>query len=58
MKRQQRPATENQRASIRLLCNALGRSTPTEPLTYAAARELISQLSEAYRRKGSGVTAR
>lgn len=41
-------ASKQQLTAIHKLCNALGRITPTEPMTYAAARELISELSEAY----------
>lgn len=38
-------ASEQQRDAIHKLCNALGKVTPTDALTYAQARELISQLS-------------
>ena len=42
-------ATEQQRASIHKLCNALGKITPVEPLTDEQARALISSLSAEYR---------
>ena len=41
-------ATEAQRASIRKLCAALGKSEPADIATQAQARELISQLSREY----------
>lgn len=44
-------ATEQQREAIHKLSNALGKLTPTESLTYAQARELISQLSDDYQRE-------
>ncbi|MGO8948077.1 MAG: hypothetical protein ACLQUY_10525 [Ktedonobacterales bacterium] len=43
-------ATEQQLISIRKLCAALGKDVPAESLTYAQARELLSQLSGEYRR--------
>ena len=44
-------ATEKQVASIRKLCEALGKSEPeTETLTYTRARELLTQLSGEYQR--------
>jgi hypothetical protein len=44
-------ATEKQIASIRKLCEALGKSEPeTETLTYNRARELLTQLSGEYQR--------
>jgi hypothetical protein len=44
-------ATEKQVASIRKLCEALGKSEPeTETLTYNRARELLTQLSGEYQR--------
>jgi hypothetical protein len=44
------PATEKQEASIRKLCEALGKPEPEGPLTYARARELLTQLSGEYQR--------
>lgn len=43
-------ATERQVASIRKLCEALGRPEPEPSLTNAQARELITQLSAEYQR--------
>jgi hypothetical protein len=43
-------ASEQQMVSIRKLCVALGKPEPTEPLTYAEARQVISQLSTEYQR--------
>ena len=43
-------ASEQQMVSIRKLCVALGRPEPTEPLSYAEARQVISQLSTEYQR--------
>lgn len=43
-------ASEQQLASIRKLCVALGKPEPESPLTYAEARQLISQLSTEYQR--------
>ncbi len=44
------PATEQQMVSIRKLCEALRRPEPTSGLTYAQARQLITQLSGEYQR--------
>jgi hypothetical protein len=48
-------ATEQQLASIRKLCEHLGRSEPENPgaLSYASAKELIAQLSQEYRQSRS-----
>ncbi|HZC76162.1 MAG TPA: hypothetical protein VE258_00350, partial [Ktedonobacterales bacterium] len=43
-------ATEKQMASIRKLCEVLGKPEPTAPLSYGQARELITQLSGEYQR--------
>ena len=43
-------ATEKQIASIRKLCEALGRPEPEGTLSYGQARELITQLSGEYQR--------
>ncbi|HET8912404.1 MAG TPA: hypothetical protein VFN23_13115 [Ktedonobacteraceae bacterium] len=44
------PATESQMSSIRKLCNYLDKPEPRQDsLTYAAAAELISQLSQEYK---------
>lgn len=43
-------ATEKQVASIRKLCEALGKPEPEGTLTYARARELLTQLSGEYQR--------
>lgn len=43
-------ATEQQRASIRKLCTVLGKPEPEGELTYARAREVITQLSGEYQR--------
>lgn len=43
-------ATEKQLASIHKLCEVLGKPDPATPLTYAQARELITQLSGEYQR--------
>ena len=43
-------ASEQQMVSIRKLCGALGKPEPESPLTYAEARQLISQLSSEYQR--------
>jgi hypothetical protein len=43
-------ASEQQLVSIRKLCVALGKPEPDSSLTYAEARQLISQLSTAYQR--------
>lgn len=43
-------ASEQQLVSIRKLCVALGRPEPDSSLTYAEARQLISQLSTEYQR--------
>jgi hypothetical protein len=43
-------ASEQQLVSIRKLCVALGKPEPDSPLTYAEARQLISQLSTEYQR--------
>jgi hypothetical protein len=44
------PATEKQEASIRKLCEALGKPEPEGPLTYARARALRTRLSGDYQR--------
>jgi hypothetical protein len=43
-------ATEKQIASIRKLCEALGKPEPESAITYGRARELITQLSGEYQR--------
>lgn len=43
-------ATEKQMASIRKLCEALGKPEPESGLSYSQARELITQLSGEYQR--------
>jgi hypothetical protein len=43
-------ATEKQVASIRKLCEALGKPEPNPEMTYSRARELITQLSGEYQR--------
>jgi hypothetical protein len=43
-------ASEQQLVSIRKLCSALGKPEPDPSLTYAEARQLISQLSTEYQR--------
>lgn len=43
-------ATEKQIASIRKLCEALGKAQPEGTLSNARARELLSQLSVEYQR--------
>ncbi len=43
-------ASEQQLVSIRKLCVALGKPEPDSSLTYAEARQLISQLSTEYQR--------
>ena len=45
------PASEQQLASIRKLCEHLGKPEPEKPetMSYASARELIAQLSQEYR---------
>jgi hypothetical protein len=43
-------ASEQQLVSIRKLCVALGKPEPDPSLTYAEARQLISQLSTEYQR--------
>jgi hypothetical protein len=45
------PATDQQLASIRKLCEHLGKSEPENPgtMSYASAKELIAQLSQEYR---------
>jgi Rad52/22 family double-strand break repair protein len=43
-------ATEKQMASIRKLCEVLGKPEPAAPLSYGQARELITQLSGEYQR--------
>ena len=45
------PASEQQLASIRKLCEHLGKSEPEKPetMSYASAKELIGQLSQEYR---------
>jgi hypothetical protein len=45
---QQQPATDQQMASIRKLCAALGKPEPEAGLTYAQARQVIVQLSAEY----------
>lgn len=42
------PATEQQLASLRKLCQHLGKPMPEEPLTYQNAKELILNLSREY----------
>lgn len=44
------PATEQQLVSIRKLCVALGKPEPESALSYAEARQVISQLSTEYQR--------
>ena len=44
------PATEKQLASIRKLCEALGKPEPEGTLSYARAREMLTQLSGEYQR--------
>lgn len=44
------PATEQQMVSIRKLCEALHRPVPEGALSYAQARQLITQLSADYQR--------
>jgi hypothetical protein len=41
-------ASDRQLTSIRMLCGKLGRPEPTDPLTFATARDLLTQLSRAY----------
>lgn len=48
-------ASEQQLATIHTLCNKLGKITPTDPMTYAAARTLISQLSNEYQQARKAV---
>jgi hypothetical protein len=43
-------ATEKQLASIRKLCETLGKPLPESEMTYASAREMLSQLSGEYQR--------
>ncbi|MGH2515517.1 MAG: hypothetical protein ACRDHP_07660 [Ktedonobacterales bacterium] len=43
-------ATEKQLASIRKLCEVLGKPEPSASLSYSQARELITQLSGEYQR--------
>jgi hypothetical protein len=43
-------ATEKQVASIRKLCEALGKPEPNPEMTYSRAREFITQLSGEYQR--------
>ena len=45
------PASEQQLASIRKLCEHLGKPEPEKPetMSYASAKELIAQLSQEYR---------
>lgn len=42
------PATEQQLASLRKLCQHLGKPMPEEPLTYQSAKELILSLSREF----------
>ena len=42
------PATEQQLASLRKLCQHLGKPMPEEPLSYQSAKELILNLSREY----------
>ena len=42
------PATEQQLASLRKLCQHLGKPMPEEPLSYQSAKELILSLSREY----------
>jgi hypothetical protein len=42
------PATEQQLASLRKLCQHLGKPMPEEALTYQSAKELILSLSKEY----------
>ncbi|MBX5449786.1 hypothetical protein [Thermogemmatispora sp.] len=51
---EQGPITDQQLASIRKLCNTLGKPEPGDLASwdYAAARELIQQLSREYRQRG------
>lgn len=44
------PATEKQVASIRKLCEVLGKPEPEAEMSYSRARELITQLSGEYQR--------
>src|SRR5690348_11578329 len=44
------PATEQQLASIRKLCGALGKPEPEGSISYTRARELLTQLSGEYQR--------
>lgn len=44
------PATEQQMASIRKLCGALGKPEPDGGISYTRARELLTQLSGEYQR--------
>jgi hypothetical protein len=44
-------ATEKQMASIRKLCEVLGKPEPAAPLSYGQARELITLLSGEYQRQ-------
>src|SRR5690242_6454587 len=44
------PATEQQLASIRKLCGALGKPEPEGGISYTRARELLTQLSGEYQR--------
>lgn len=44
------PATEKQMASIRKLCEALGKPEPPAEVTYLRAKEIITQLSAEYQR--------
>jgi hypothetical protein len=43
-------ATEKQLVSIGKLCEALGKPRPETELTYAQAREMLSQLSGEFQR--------
>ena len=45
------PATDQEKASIRVLCQRLGRPEPQESLTHQAARELINQLTQEYKER-------
>ena len=51
----QAPMTEQQRSSIRKLCQHLGKAEPqvTDNMNYLAAKELIAQLSQEYRQSRS-----
>ena len=44
------PATEQQLASIRKLCTALGKPEPEPVATFAEAKQVIMQLSSEYQR--------